>query len=351
MRHHTPHSVRYIDQETEHDKLYEVLLSTNQDRFFFVPTRWLNLLIIGVLAYAQRKTKLGVCYVVFLSNHAHLLIRSKSAQQIADFFCLTNSQIAKEVQRLLDWSDGIFTKRYNLIAVTDEPEAQEARLKYLLSQGVKEGLCPRPTAWPGVQSASALLSGSMRLVGTWVNRSKLYELEYLYRRTAALKAANRQRNKGLPANQQSPFRGKQRCRPRTKDVSERLELQLSPLPCWDHLSTEQVTAKVRGMVSEIEVEHADQVDRLPKDWRRRVTDRTLRTRRPDRRRKASVRPKVHAASKEAWVLWIKNWEAWIDVFERASRRLRGGTRKALGEFPPGAFIPAGWYLTESKPPP
>ncbi|MEM7314433.1 MAG: hypothetical protein AAF497_14895, partial [Planctomycetota bacterium] len=303
MRQHTPHSVRYIDQETEHDKLYEVLLSTNQDRFFFIPTRWLNLLIVGILAYAQKKTRLGICYVVFLSNHAHLLIRTKNAQQVADFFCLSNSQIAKEVQRLVDWNGGIFTKRYSLIAVTDEPEAQEARLRYLMSQGVKEGLCPHPTKWPGVQSASALLSGSMRLVGTWVNRSRLYELQYLYRRTAALKAANRRKNKRLPRDLQRPFRGKERTRPRTKDVSERLELELSPLPCWDHLPANDVVAKTRAMVAEIEAEYAETIEGLPKRWRRRATDRSLQTRRPEARRTASVRPKVHAASKDAWVLW------------------------------------------------
>ena len=69
MRHLSPHTTRYIDEDTEHDKLYDILLNTVQDRFFFIPSRLLNLLIIGVLAYAQRKTSLRICYVAFLSNH------------------------------------------------------------------------------------------------------------------------------------------------------------------------------------------------------------------------------------------------------------------------------------------
>jgi len=64
-----------------------------------------------------------------------------------------------------------------------------------------------------------------------------------------------------------------------------------------------------------------------------------------------VRPKVHAASKEGWILWIKNWENWINLFERASQRLRSGIKEALDEFPCGAFIPTGCYLPIARPPP
>ena len=146
MGEQTPHSVRFIDEETDHDKLYEVTLNTVQDRYFFIPSKLLNLIIAGVLAYAQRRTGLRLCYVVFLTTHAHILLRTRNAKQVADFFCLANSQVAKEVQRFGDWVGSIFMPDYTLIAVTDEPEAQEARLRYCMSQGTKESLCPGPTS-------------------------------------------------------------------------------------------------------------------------------------------------------------------------------------------------------------
>jgi len=164
MDHKTPHSIRYIDEETDQDKLYEVTLNTVQDRYFFIPSVLLNLIILGVLAFSQRKTGLRLCWVTFLSTHAHILLRTRNAKQVADFFCLANSQICKEVQRFGDWAGSIFTPSYTLIAVSDEREAQEARLRYCMSQGTKEGLCPGPTFWPGIQSASALISGSMQLM-------------------------------------------------------------------------------------------------------------------------------------------------------------------------------------------
>jgi len=351
MRHQSPHTARFIDEDTDHDKLYEVTLNTVQDRFFFIPSPLLNLLIIGVLAYAQAKTGLRICYATFLSTHAHILIRTKNAEQVANFFCLSNSQIAKEVQRLVDWTGGIFADGYTMIAITDEPQAQEERLRYLMSQGTKEGLCPHPTKWPGVQSATALLTGTMTMLGRWINRTAQYDLEYLYERTAALKAANRKRNRGLPVSQRKSFRGKKRRRPKLSDYSEDLHLELSPLPCWDHLSKKEVRDRAREMAASIVEEHKDTIDRLPPHWRDRVTDQSRATQRPRKRRPPSVRPKVHAASKEEWILWIKNWENWINLFERASQRLRSGIKEALDEFPLGAFIPTGCYLAKARPPP
>ena len=48
------------------EHLYEVTLATFQSRYFFIPSKLLNLLIIGVLAYSQRKYGLRICFVVFL---------------------------------------------------------------------------------------------------------------------------------------------------------------------------------------------------------------------------------------------------------------------------------------------
>lgn len=184
-----------------------------------------------------------------------------------------------------------------------------------------------------------------------MNRTQQYDLEYLYERTAALKAANRKHNRQAPSAQRKPFRGKKRKRPKLKDYSEKLYLELSPLPCWDHLSKREVRSRSRELAASIVEEHKATIARLPWDWRKRLTDTSRSIRRPDKRRPPSVRPKVHAASKEGWVLWIKTWENWINLFERASQRLRSGLKEALDEFPPGAFIPTGLYLASARPPP
>ena len=40
-----------------------------------------------------------------------------------------------EERRLVDWGDKVWARRYRAIEVSDEPEAQRERLKYILSHG------------------------------------------------------------------------------------------------------------------------------------------------------------------------------------------------------------------------
>ena len=50
--------------------LYEFMHSTYQRRYFFIPSKELNDIIVGALAYAAELYGLRFCYTVWLSNHA-----------------------------------------------------------------------------------------------------------------------------------------------------------------------------------------------------------------------------------------------------------------------------------------
>ena len=85
-----------------------------------------------------------ICSLIYLSNHCHLLLRPRSVEQLASFMRDVNSKIAREVGRLHGWREKIWGRRYTDIVTSHEPEAQMARLRYLLEQGCKEGLVARP---------------------------------------------------------------------------------------------------------------------------------------------------------------------------------------------------------------
>ena len=315
------------------DRLYEATLKTFQARYFFVPSRLLNQLLIGVLAYVQGQLGLRICYVVALSNHIHLVFRGSTREVVSGFFCLANSQISKEVQKLCGWTGGIFRKRFKVTEITDDPAAQIARLKYLMAQGTKEGLAPHPTLWPGVQSASAWLDGSMKLFGIWIPRSELYELE----------RGGRRKPKVMRRRLQAA--AQKRCQ-------QRVCLELSPLPCCDGWSAEQLVELANQLCQEILFEHADQRAQIRKGWRKRLMDPARLCFRPPSTKKGD-RPRVHAASEGDWIEWVKDWEEWSIRYEKASRRLRRGVATALGEFPEGAFLPTGLFASElaGLPPP
>ena len=146
----------------------------------------------------------------YLSNHGHLLLRPDTTKQLSEFMRYVNSNVARKVGRLHGWTGKFWSKRYSAIIVSDEEEAQVARLRYLLSQGVKEGLVERPEDWPGVHLARALHSGYEQISGgIWHDRSAQYRAE-----TGA---------------------GSKRVR--TVDFIEKnLAIKLSPLPCWENLT-------------------------------------------------------------------------------------------------------------------
>ncbi|MFL6233626.1 MAG: hypothetical protein ACJ76N_10875, partial [Thermoanaerobaculia bacterium] len=132
---------------------------------------------------------------------------------------------AREVGRLTGWKEKIFGRRYQAIVVSDEEEAQIARLRYGLAHGAKEELVDRSRDWPGVHAVRALLDGEV-LEGLWFDRTQ----EYLARR----------RGEKLEPLQYA-----------TREV-----LELDPLPCWEHLTEEQRRARIAALVEDIESETA-----------------------------------------------------------------------------------------------
>jgi hypothetical protein len=153
------------------------------------------------------------------------LLDVDNALQLARFMGYVNSKIAREISRLHGWTDKVWSRRYQAIVVSGEDGAQIARLKYLLANGVKEGLVARPQDWPGVHVARALIQGE-DLTGTWFDRTQEYAA----------------RNRGETFD-----------RLRYASVET---LHLSPLPCWKHLPEDVWRARALDLIHEIEEEAA-----------------------------------------------------------------------------------------------
>ncbi|MDH3253913.1 MAG: transposase, partial [Acidobacteriota bacterium] len=152
------------------DSLVEITCRTIQGRFLLLPGRDLNAIVIGALANAQRRYGMIVCGLVCLSNHMHVLTQPRNAKQLARFMNLVNSKIAREAGRLHWWREKLWGRRYKSVIVSDEPEAELERLRYLLANGCKEGLVDSPKQWPGATSAKAHTQG-WKLSGLWFDRT------------------------------------------------------------------------------------------------------------------------------------------------------------------------------------
>jgi hypothetical protein len=221
--------------------------------------------------------------------------------------CYVNSNLAREVGRLVGWREKFFGRRYQSIPISSEEWAQTARFRYLIGHGVKEGLVEKVTDWPGVHCAHALLNGTT-VEGHWFDPTQEY--------------AARRRNEDFDPMQFATLE----------------ELVLSPLPCWKHLPEQTWRRLVTAMVADIEQESAaerektgSQVMGVAAVLGQHPLDRPARP-------KKSPAPLFHTASKRARDELHAAYAWFVDAYRQASAKLRAGIRDVA--FPAGSFPPA-----------
>ncbi|MDX1535116.1 MAG: transposase [Thermoplasmata archaeon] len=295
----------------------EVTTRTVHGRFLLRPSRDLNDQIVGILARASKRYDVGIVDFGAMSNHMHLLLVVESARCLASFMSYVNGNIAKEAGRLHGWREKFWGRRYRAVVVSEEPEAQIGRLRYLLAQGCKEGLVRKPTEWPGANGTEALMKGS-RLQGWWFDRALAYEARRRGERPGKYEFANRE------------------------------VLTLVPLPCWADLSLEERQRRARELVREIERETRDRL--AEQELSPLGVRRILRQNPHDApsRPSRSPAPRFHAATwgaRKALELAFLEFRLW---YEEASAALRAGARNVA--FPPGSFPPRLPFCPRRDPP-
>jgi hypothetical protein len=294
----------------ESQTLVEVSTRTVQSRLLLRPSPALNEIVVGTLARAQRLYEVKICAFAFLSNHYHLLLRVDSAKQLSDFMGYFNSNLAREVCRLVDWSDKVWARRFRAIVISQEEGAQIGRLKYVLAHGVKEGvagLVERPRDWPGVHAVRSLVEGEP-VEGYWFDRTQ--------------ECGARRRGEDFDR----------------LHYASRETLTLSPMPCWEHLPAATQKERLAGVVQEIEAEAAERRETTgcappgPAAIRKQDPHGCPAT------TQKSPAPLFHAFSQRVHKELHDAYRRFLGAFREAAERLRAGDRSAV--FPDGCFPPA-----------
>jgi hypothetical protein len=296
------------------DSVVEVTCRTIQGRYLLKPSPGFNDLVVGILGRAlELCPTVRLHAFVFASNHFHMLLSVPNAQALASFMNHFNSKVAREAGRMNDWSDKLWSRRYQAIVVADEP-AQVDRLRYILSHGTKEKFVASPAEWPGVSCVDALTEGE-ELFGTWIDR------------TAETRARHRSANFDA-----SRYR-------RTYHI------HLSPLPCWREATAEQRQELHRELVARISDEWAAARTGAPVLGAAAVLQQHPHTRPASIKRTAA--PLVHARTASARQAFLDQRREYVNAFRLASERLRQGQP---AEFPPLSFPPRAQFLTTPVPP-
>lgn len=298
------------------NELVEITCRIAQGRYLLRPSDELNRHFLGVLGRAQRRVSMKIHGVVVLSNHYHLLLTPRDAQQLVRFMRYLQTNLSKEIKVVQNWDGPVWGRRYQSIVVADEDEAQISRLRYLLAHGVKEDLVERVCDWPGIHCARALVEGE-RLQGSWYDRTLLCELN---RRTK---------------------------KPAEEDVTEAETVILSPLPCWEGLPADEIRMKVSALVEAIDREAAE---RRAAEGTRVVGVSKVRRAHPHHRPKELSRSpsrRFHAATRAARQALREAYIEFVSQFRDAAKLLRQGVKDP--PFPPGSFPPGLPYVPHLSP--
>ncbi len=297
--------LRYLPPEGS--GLVEVTCRTLQGRFLLTPSTELNEIILGALGRAQELYPVDICAFAFASNHFHLLLRVESTHRMAQFMGHFNSNLAREAGRLAHWREKFWGRRYQAIPVSEEEGAQVERLRYVLAHGCKEDLVERLRDWPGVSAVRALLEEEP-LEGYWFDRTREH--------------ADRRRGRAF-----------ERLRYATPYT-----VHLEPLPCWEHLPSDEYQQRIAEMVDDIESQAAlkRQVNELSTKGPEAI--RIQEPHKAPENLKRSPAPLFHAASRKVRRELYEAYKQFVAAFRDAAERLRAGEFDVL--FPEGCFPPA-----------
>ncbi|MEM7354133.1 MAG: transposase [Acidobacteriota bacterium] len=282
------------------------------------PSRF-NEIVVGLLGRAMEVSPVELCGCVVMANHWHVLLAVRDQQQLSRFMHHFAGNASKTVGNLRGWKGTLWQRRYDGIVVSDEPEAQWNRLRYLLSHGVKEGLVESPLEWPGVHTAGPLVRGE-KLKGVWFNKTK----EYAAKRSGQVYGAY--------------------------DFATRYSIALAPLPAFRHLEPEEYRDRIAQMLVEIQREgeakrQGDSVAGVEKILSQNPHEP------PTRQPKTSPRPRFHVASKEAREELLEEYFAFATQYKIASAALRLRRKtEAIGWFPEGSYPPASPFVGPPPPP-
>jgi REP element-mobilizing transposase RayT len=276
-----------------------------QARYLMRPSRETNEVLGGVLARATRLMGVEVFAFSFQSNHLHLLVRAPRGN-LSKFMQFVLANIARKVGWLVHWRGTFWERRYSAEPVLDD-QALVERLRYILSQGVKDGLVRRCRDWPGLSSLRMLVRGSRRTF-LWFGWSKRW--------TARNDPASTDR-----------FHER---------WAERETLELTVLPQWAHLPQKRRARRVLELVRDAEREAEGTHTRVLGRARVLAQHPHYRPARPER----SPRPYCHATLASVRRAFIEHYRAFVASFRAASLRWRRG--ELAIEFPIGAVKPFVW---------
>jgi REP element-mobilizing transposase RayT len=297
-------------------RIYFLTNRTLQQMYFFRPSEEVNAIILGLLAKMADRYGIEIFAFVFMSNHFHLLARSKSLQMhlfMRDF----QGQLARKLNRHWGRSGTFFERRYTATAVLDD-DALTDKLRYTLCNPCESNLVRHPKLWPGLSSWSIHKSGEP-LVGKVVNR-KLYW---------SLKA----KKEHVDASEQELI----------KMATEEFPLQMARLPKWDGIDDRAYRTRICDIIEDYAA-HLAEGRKVRCLGAKKVVSQSFNDR--PKKSKRSPRPICHTNCLETRKAYIEEMVVVIERYKEAAGKFHNSqfhNNETQISFPQGTIPPGRLY--------
>ena len=303
---------RFIDPDTP----LHVISRVFQGRHLLRPCDELNALVVGVVGRALlRYAHVRLYAMAFMSNHVHFMLQGP-ARQVPAFLGYIKREVSRRWGRRpeVGWR-GTMWHEY-IAAALPTPESQVGCLKYVISQGVKEGLVARPQDWPGVHCARALSTGST-LKGVWLNATRYSRARDAQSRTRRPKWVDK------------------------SDYETQHEVRFAPIPAWSSLDDEARRNEVDRLIEEVVTEGREARAGRPVLGRHRVR------RVPLDRRTELPQPPWFERRRRVLICWTSpsapESRRYLDAYWEFQRTFREAAirdaHSPVSMYPPGAWTP------------
>ncbi|MCK5689648.1 hypothetical protein KAI87_10285 [Myxococcota bacterium] len=309
---------RQINHARRHcaDVPYHIVSRIFGGVFRLVPTPKITAIINGIFARArQNYPGIKLYAAVVLSNHFHLQLQGEP-EEIPVYIGYIKREISRRIGKEQDRS-GPMWAGYDSLALPSQI-SEMSSFRYILGQGVKEGLVERPEQWPGLHCAKSLLTGKP-LPGIWFDGtgfSRKWDRE------------KRRKNGNTDLVKK-------------KDFITKTELSFEKIQRWENLSDEEYAAQIKAIIDEVVQEQKEERGGAPVLGAEQVMKTSIDTHK-------AWEPLLFHEERSRLVCWgpshatelqeyLAEYWAFQKAYKEASKRFRAGELDV--EFPENSFRP------------
>lgn len=296
----------------------------------FVTTRYMILLLEGIIARVQRNQKVILCHYLWMGNHAHIIIVARDSRQATAFYGEIQKQLTDAVKQLLGAEHlNLWEKNGTSVVKQADAAGVADRIAYLYANPSAANLVdhiehyPGANTWEAYQAAEDTLQAEVTRALPWVQKPMIDELP----------------RKALNQRQDQSFT--QRLRTKTKRAHV---LKLSPnlwMKTFGITDQKDIQAVNKEIVADLrQREEASRFKRARQGWKtkgaRRLCEEALSL--DYRPEKKGPKLFVYAKDKETRISMIEEYKRFCAICTECYEKWKQGDFTVT--WPPGAFQPA-----------